>query len=175
MLLTIALIALLAGVLIGGAAHLLTEKPVTTDEVFWKAVQESRKRALNAEHEMWLKFDKDKKQFAILDGLAPATVGPDGVTLEETPVKVFPLAPEISKNVTVEFLGASAKGANTILIGGVLLEAKSITFVKFYPDGTCMPFRLQVATSGDSRILSIDQWTCAQVLTPTDPNARPTS
>src|SRR3954469_8199187 len=117
-LLTIAIIALLAGALIGGAAHLLTDQPVTSDEVFWKAVQEARKAAPKAEHDIRLKFDKEKKQFVLIDGQAPATLAPDGFTKEETPIKTLPVPAPAAADLTVEFLAASTKGGNAILVGG---------------------------------------------------------
>ncbi|HUR58122.1 MAG TPA: type II secretion system protein, partial [Opitutaceae bacterium] len=90
-LLTIGLIALLAGVLVAGAAHLLSDKPVTADEVFWKAVQEARKAALKSEKEVRLRFDTPKKQFVLVDGFAPSTLGADGFTREETVIKQIPV------------------------------------------------------------------------------------
>ncbi len=174
-LLCIALIALLGGGLIGGASHLLSEQPVTPHAVFWKAVQEARKAALKSEHEIRLKFDREKKHFYLVDGIAPSAVAEDGVTRVETPLKIFPIAAELARDLTVDFLGASAKGGNTILVGGVLLESRTISHVSFYSDGTCMAFRAQLARNGASTILSIDPWTCAPVLTPADPNAPPAS
>lgn len=173
-LLTIAIIALLAGALVGGSARLLREQPVSVEEVFWKAVQETRKTALKAEHDIRLKYDKDKKQFVIVDGVAPAPMGPDGFTPEEVPLKTFALPPEMTSDLTVEFLGAATKGGNSILIAGVLLESQTISYVKFYSDGTCQPFRLQIMRNGGVHSLAIDPWTCAAVLTPPDPNAPPT-
>ena len=170
-LLTIAIIALLASVLIGGAARLLSEQPVSADEVFWKAVQESRKKALQTEHDIRLKFDKEKKQFLMVDGIAPAVLAADGYTREEAPLKTFPIPPASSVDLTVEFLGASAKGSKMMLIAGALVDAQPISYVTFYSDGTCVPFRLQVMRAGAVHTLSIDPWTCAPVLTPPDPNA----
>jgi prepilin-type N-terminal cleavage/methylation domain-containing protein len=170
-LLVIALIALLAGVLVGGASGLLNDKPVSADDVFWSAVQEARKKALKAEHEIRLKFDKDKKEFVLIDGLAPTTLGPDGVTLVETPLKELPVPPAGATDLTVDFLSPTkGGGGNTILIGGVLLEAQPIAFVTFYADGTCSPFRAQFARNGAAHILTVDPWTCAAVLTPADQN-----
>ncbi len=174
-LLCIALIALLGGVLIGGSSHLLSEQPTTPYAVFWKAVQEARKAALKSEHEIRLKFDLDKKFFYLVDGLVPSTVAEDGFTRVEVPIKTFPIAAEITRDLTVEFLGASSKGGNTILVGGMLLESRTIPHVAFYSDGTCTAFRAQFARAGASTILSIDPWTCAPVLTPADPNAPPGS
>jgi prepilin-type N-terminal cleavage/methylation domain-containing protein len=172
-LLTLAIIALLASVLIGGSARLLNEQPVSVDDIFWKAVREARKTALKAEHDIRLKFDKDKKQFVIIDGVAPATLAADGFTKEEVPLKTFPIPPESSSDLMVDFLGASTKGANLILIGGVALESSPVQFVTFYSDGTCMAFRAQISRKGAVHTLNIDPWTCAPVLTPADPNALP--
>ncbi len=169
-LLSLAIIALLGGALVGGTVRMLNEQPVTADEVFWKAVQETRKMALKREHEIRLTFDKEKKQFLLLDGLAPPTVAADGITKEEIPLKVFAVAAGPSSDLTIEFLGAGAKGGNTILVGGMLLESQALPYVSFYADGTCQAFRVQVARLGGVHVLAIDPWTCAPVLTPNDPN-----
>jgi len=172
-LLSIAIIALVASVLIGGSARLLTEQPVTPDDVFWTAVREARKAALKSEREVRLKFDKEKKHFVLLDGHAPSVLAADGVTKEEKPLKTLAVPPLSADGLAVEFLGASAKGGNAILVGGVLLEAQTIPFVTFYSDGTCTAFRVQISRGGGSHTLSIDPWTCAPVLTPVDPNTLP--
>ena len=86
-------------------------------------------------------------------------------------MKSFPVHPATAGDLTVDFLGASTKGGNTILVGGVLIEAKTIPYVTFYSDGTCLPFRAQFTRGGASSILAIDPWTCAPVLLPPDPNA----
>lgn len=171
-LLTIAIIALLATVLIGGAASLLAEQPVSVDDVFWKSVQEARKAALKAEHDIRLKYDKDKKQFVVVDGVAPPVLAADGFTKEEMPLKTFKLTASNDNDMTVEFLGGSAKGGRAILVGGVLLETQPIPFATFYSDGTCSQFRLQIMRNGAAHILTIDPWTCAPMLSKSD---QPTS
>lgn len=169
-LLSLAIIALIGGVLIAGSAHLLGEKPVTTTEIFWQAVQESRKAALKAEHDMRLKFDAQKKQFVLLDGLAPSRLAADGFTREEAPVKAFPIPSAYAADLEVSFLSAS-KGGPTLLLGGVLVESQPLGFVTFYPDGTCSPFRVQFMRNAAASTLAVDPWTCAPILTPNDPNA----
>lgn len=171
-LLSIAIIALLASVLVGGAAHLLRQQPVTAQDVFWTAVREARKTALKAEHEIRLKFDREKKQFLLIDGLAPTSLASDGFTREELPLKQFPVQVPAGTELEIGFLGPATKGGgNTILVGGVLIESQTIPYVTFYADGTCTAFRAQVVRNGGTSILSIDPWTCAPVLTPEDPNA----
>lgn len=167
----IALLALLGGVLIGTSSHLLTEQPATPHAIFWKAVQEARKAALKAGHEIRLKFDRERKHFYLVDGLAPTTTAEDGFTRLETPLKTFPIPPETARDLTVDFLAASTKGGLAILVGGVLLESRTISHVPFYADGTCRAFRAQFARGAASTILAIDPWTCAPVLNPADPNA----
>lgn len=169
-LLSIALIAMLAGALVGGAAHLLTDQPVTADEVFWKAVQEARKAALKGEKEVRLRFDREKKQFTLIDGFAPKRLAADGFTEEETVIKQFVIPPASATDLTIDFLGAG-KGGPLNLIGGMAVETQPIGFATFYSDGTCMPFRVQIMRKGGSHVLSIDPWTCAAVLV-VDPNAR---
>ena len=74
-LLSLAIIALIGTVLIGGSAQLLSEHPASPDEVFDKAVQEARKTALKSEKPVRLVFKKDQdqaaKRFAIVDSAAP--------------------------------------------------------------------------------------------------------
>ena len=172
-LLSLAIIGLLASVLIGGSARLLSGQPPSIDDVFWKSVQEARKTALKSEHDVRLKFDKEKKAFLLIDATAPATLAADGFTKEEVPLKVFALPSTAAADLAVEFMAAAAKGGNTILVGGTLLESQPIPYVTFYTDGTCTAFRTQIVRNGAAHMLSIDRWTCAEVLTPSDPNALP--
>jgi len=173
-LLSLALIALLASVLVGLSSRLTTDQPATASDVFWLAVREARKAALKSEHEIRLTFDKDKKQFLLLDGLAPATLATDGFTRIETPRKTIPVPAPVSAELAVDFLAPAPKGGGSaILVGGVLIEAQTIPYVSFYPDGTCRPFRAQFVRGGATSMLTVDPWTCAPVLTPRDPNAPP--
>lgn len=173
-LLSIAIIALVATVLVGGTARLLDEQPVSADDILWKAVREARKTALKSERDVRLRFDKEKKQFVLLAAEAPAVLAADGFTKEEAPLQVFALVAPAAADTTVEFLGAGTKGGNAILVGGMLLEAETLKHVTFYADGTCTAFRAQIARNGGVHVLAIDPWTCAPVLPPVDPNAPPT-
>jgi general secretion pathway protein H len=51
-----------------------------------------------------------------------------------------------------------------MLIGGQLKE-ETIPRVRFYADGTCDPFRLEISRDNSRREIAIDPWTCA-VLAP---------
>ena len=128
------------------------------------------------EHEIRLKYDKEAKQFLLIDGLAPSTLAADGFTREEHPLKQLPVLAAAAGDLNVEFLAPATKGGGpVILVGGVMIESQPIPYVTFYSDGTCSAFRAQFTRNGGASILSIDPWTCAPVLTPAEPNAPPTS
>ncbi|MBL9188199.1 MAG: prepilin-type N-terminal cleavage/methylation domain-containing protein [Opitutaceae bacterium] len=173
-LLVVAIIGLIASVLIGGAVPLFGERSIAPGDVFRRAVQEARKTALKSGHEIRLKFHKEKSRFLLFDGTVPAVLAADGFTREETPLKEFPV-PAAGGELAVDFLAPASKGGggNAILVGGVLLEARTIPHVTFFPDGTCSPFRAQFVRGGGVTVLAIDPWTCAEVLTPPDPHALP--
>jgi prepilin-type N-terminal cleavage/methylation domain-containing protein len=175
-LLSLAIIALIGTVLIGGTAQLLSERPASPDEIFDKAVQEARKTALKSEKPVRLVFKKDQeaKRFAIVDSAAPpapldpfiiAVPDPNAGVLQEFPI---PAAGDLD----VSFL-TSQKGGNSILIGGIAVETQTLPYVTFYSDGTCTPFRAQFLKNGATHTRPIDPWTCAPMLTPPDPNAPP--
>jgi prepilin-type N-terminal cleavage/methylation domain-containing protein len=50
--------------------------------------------------------------------------------------------------------------SGAMLIGGQLKE-ESIPRVRFYADGTCDPFRLEIMRDTSRRVIPIDPWTCA--------------
>jgi hypothetical protein len=93
------------------------------------------------------------------------------VTHGTTP-QPFPLPATVGPDFAVSFL-STQKGGSAILIAGQLVETQVISPIIFYGDGTCTAFRAQFQRAGNTHILSIDPWTCAQVLTPPDPNAPP--
>jgi hypothetical protein len=156
-LLAMAIIAILMTVFIGGSAALLKSRAVTPSEVFWKTVQECRKRALKTGKDVRLTFDTKEKKFVVNEVIA-GDAGP----------QQFPI-PGASDELAITFL-VMQKGGSAMLLGGVLVETQTIPAVNFYSDGTCTPFRLQIVKGIDTSVLSIDPWTCAPVLTPTDSN-----
>lgn len=145
-LVTLALIALLAGALVAGAGKLLKDQPTTPAEVFRKALTEARQYAIEKNVEVRLSFDAKNK------ALTASTT--DGT-------RSYPVAS--SDDVVIDFLAAQ-KGGSAMLIAGVLIETQSLPYVTFYPDGTCSPFRVQFRVNGNASIMPIDPWTCAPVL-----------
>ena len=148
-LLTLAIIAAMAAVLVSGSIRLTEMKPISPQEIFWKAVQETRKRALRSGAEQQLRITGKNKTLALVAS------GPNGETS-------FPF--NATSDLQVELL-SSGKSRSAILIGGQAVETGSVPYVTFYGDGTCSPFRVQFHAGGNSVFLvSIDPWTCAPVL-----------
>jgi prepilin-type N-terminal cleavage/methylation domain-containing protein len=150
-LLALALIALLGTIFIGGSEALLSDKAKSLDEQFWQACIAARRQALEDRKNVVVSYDPKVKGFIFSEGAAKVTV----------PVK----GPE---DLVIDFHSAQPSSISESLIGGTAVETEPITSVTFYNDGTCTPFRAQIRANGAAHVLSIDPWTCAQVLTLSD-------
>ena len=148
-LLAIALVALISTALIAGSVSLLKDKPSSADDVFWQAVVQARKAALQGGREVRMSFDSDQEAFVIDDGVAPPADVP------------IPSAP---KDLAVAFVAAQSNGADMVLLGGTAVDVQPMPSVTFFSDGTCSPFRLQIQARTGAHLLEIDPWTCAQKL-----------
>jgi hypothetical protein len=147
-LVVIGIMGLLAGVLVVGSTRLLDSKNPSPDDVFWKAVQATRQRALLSGEEVRLRFVGSEKERAFV------ATGKSG---EEK----FPCG--LNGDLKIEFLSPQKDGS-AILIMSQKVETSTVPFVTFYGDGTCSPFKLQIRNGGSARVIAIDPWTCAQVL-----------
>jgi hypothetical protein len=147
-LVTIALIALLTGVLVVGVSRLLGDRPKSPDDLFWAAVEASRHDALLNHRDLRLSFDPKTHQF---------------VANAPTEEMRYPFLPK--ETAEVDFLGPQAPGgSSSVLIGGQLEETQTIPAVMFYHDGTCSAFRVQFKSRNGVRVFAIDPWTCAPML-----------
>lgn len=157
--LALSLIGLMAAVLIGGSARMLSDKPESADDLFWKSVAAARKRALMSGRDVRLAYldDRDNgKRFTIGEG-------PD--------LKAFPIT-TASPDLAVNFMSAQKVAGSVMILAGQVIETQALPYVTFYGDGTCTAFRVQIRAGVDAHILSIDPWTCAPVLVPPDAFAR---
>jgi|SRR5882724_1068765 len=145
-LVTLALIALLTSVLIVGSTRVLNGQPATPQDILLKAVGEARKFAVESNTDVRLTYDAKGRAFTASNDQASRS---------------FPVT--TPGDVNFDFL-SSQKGGSAILVGGVLVETQPLSFVTFYPDGTCSPFRAQLRTDGTARVIAIDPWTCAPIL-----------
>jgi prepilin-type N-terminal cleavage/methylation domain-containing protein len=147
-LLVVALIALLGTIFIGGSSALLSDRAPPPDAQFWKACSEARAEALEEGKSVLLSFDGKARGFVLNDGAAKrelAFTGPD--------------------DTEVDFHPPASDSSSSVLVGGTLVETEALAAVTFYDDGTCTPFRAQIRSKAGAHLLSIDPWTCAQVLT----------
>jgi general secretion pathway protein H len=141
----LALIGLLTGLVAGGSVALLREKPVTGEEVLRSIISKVRRDAVIHFRDIRLSYDEKNKVFheSWADGEKQ-------------------LAVDVKGELKLEFL-STAKGSS-MLLGGDVVETETIPFVTFYSDGCCSPFRVQLRTGGPARQVSIDPWTCAEII-----------
>lgn len=144
-LLVLAVVALVSALVLPGLGSIFRSLDHREPErVLWDTIIAARERALTANRTVWLSYDPDKKLLAWSDGTGGSShAWPDEVGLT--------------------FLRAQA-GA-TVLLGGQLVETEEIRGVRFYADGTCDRFRVQLRSGPSSaRIIGVDPWTCAPVI-----------
>lgn len=137
----LALFGLIASLLIAGAGALLRRSDRDgAEQKALAAVAAARHQAVLAGRVLTLAFDRKTRR---LDW------GQGGVTLAE--------------DEEVRLLPPARTGA--MLVGGRVVE-EPLARVRFHPDGTCDPFRLEIVQRGASQIIAIDPWTCAVLAPP---------
>jgi general secretion pathway protein H len=142
-LLALAIVALIGSLLLPGVNSILRRiEGDDPDRVFWDVVTAAREQALTENRTVALRFDKENHLL----------VWGSSAGLQQKPLPA---------GVAVQFL--QAKAGSTILLGGVLVESQEIPLVRFYPDGTCDRFRVQIrrGETAAPQIVAIDPWTCA--------------
>lgn len=139
-LVVIALLALVSSLFVGGASDWLRARQLTPEDQFWQAIGDARQLALRTDQTVVLRYDEKTKQLRWSDGAAAQTLAWTGKSLEFLPVQ---------EN-------------GSILIGGSLVETGRLDAVRFFADGSCDAFRVQITSpDGRRRIMHIDPWTCA--------------
>jgi len=143
-LLVLGLISMLAAVLIGGSASLLKgtsrEDP---EDALLALLQTVRREAVAQGTVIILKSIPDDDD-------------PDAInyTWGENKIEKMP----VLAGVKVKIIGPEINAA--ILLGGEI-EESSLSQIKFYPDGTCDRFRLEITRNEARHVLPIDHLTCA--------------
>ena len=142
-LLVLALMALLATLLVPGVNSMLAAMNERgPEQQLSEAILAARQEALETGRTVELRFDAEKRQ--LVRGAAEAR------------------AEALAPGAAVEFLPVEAGG--NILLGGQLAEAQDpLRRVRFFPDGTCEPFRLRLkeGEAARPRLFVVDPWTCA--------------
>ena len=150
-LLVLGLVVLIGTVLAVGVSGAFNNDHPTPDDVFWQACRSAQKLASLSERDTSLSFDSKGKKLVWSNGLATESAAFDKANGE----------------VSLQFMQA-ANGGSLILIAGQVVETQEVPRVLFYPDGTCMPFRVQFRIASNAWQLAIDPWTCAPVLAKTE-------
>jgi len=137
LLVVLALFGLVTALLVGGGNALL--RAAARDDagsIALGAVASARSAAVLGGRTLELRYDEKARVLDWGEGRVPLA-GEDGVRLLP-PARV-----------------------SAVLIGGRLQES-ALPRVRFYADGTCDPFRLEIirATDRSSHILAMDPWTC---------------
>ena len=145
-LLVLALLVLFATLLLPGVNSILHEIEARTPEQrFGRLVLEARQRALETGRTIELRYDRETRRFRVGPAWSEA------------------LPPEVQWELLPAMQGP------TVLIGGQLVATGELRRVRFFPDGTCDPFRLQIREqSASPRLLVADPWTCALSLPPVE-------
>lgn len=148
-LLVLALIALFAAVFIPGVNSILDQmNDRGPEQLLSEAVLAARTEALESGRGVELSYDVEKRQLVYGAAAVRSDVLPLGVSIELLPMQA----------------------GTSILLGGELTEAQTpLKRVRFFPDGTCEPFRLRMKSGPDAkpRVLVVDPWTCALSSAPT--------
>lgn len=138
-LLVLAMLVLFATLLLPGVNSMLREIGARTPEQRVAGLMlTARQQALETGRTVELRYDEETRRFRI------------GPTWSET------LLPDVKLDLL-----PPAEGP-TVLLGGQLVSTGELRRVRFFPDGTCDPFRVQIREqAAPPRLLVADPWTCA--------------
>lgn len=159
-LLVIALIGVLASIFVLNFDVLLRQNETgSLEQAFWKASSEARNLALFERRPQDLRYDPETTAYLIGGG--------------EEAVR-FPVnTSDWTEGVETEVLfNQSLTDDSFKLVGGKLITERQVPFVRFFPDGTCMPFVLSIRVDEDVRTIEIDPWSGAELLPPEEDTTR---
>ncbi len=141
-LVTLALIALLSGLLVGGAIALVRDRPTTGEEILRSAIAKTRRHALERYENVRLSYDAQGHCF-----------------VASAPDATWRIPVTMPGNVDFSFLPVTQ--GSVALLGGDVVETSSLPYVTFYRDGGSSPFRAQIKIGTAAQVIVFDPWTCS--------------
>jgi len=141
-LLVLAILALFATLFIPGVNAIIREIDARgPEQIISETILAARGTALETGRTVTLRFDDRERRF-FAEGLG-----------------AFRSAP-LPAGLKLDLLPPETDGM--VLLGGRLVETGELKRIRFFPDGTCDPFRLQLQQDATPpRLLLADPWTCA--------------
>lgn len=150
-LLVIALIAVAGTMFIVSVESLGKSSPADAFEgAFWKAMAQARERALTSRRTVELRWDEETRAFLVGSGEGAVSIRIESTEKAESFGATF--TEEVAAN-------------DFILVRGELVTRRAIPVVRYFPDGSCQPFHVELAFGESSRRrMIIDPWTGAEML-----------
>jgi general secretion pathway protein H len=140
-LLVLALLAIFATLLLPGVNSMLqAASSRAPQQVLSDTILAARGAALESGRTVELRYDPELRQLSWTGPAAKTETLPASQKLEFLPVETN----------------------SAILLGGQLVETGTIRRIRFFPDGTCDPFRARLQVEKNPpQLFVIDPWTCA--------------
>jgi prepilin-type N-terminal cleavage/methylation domain-containing protein len=155
-LLVIGLIGVLASIFVVNFDTLIRLNEIDTlEQAFWKASSDIRNRAMFERHIQDLRYDPESVSYLIGTGENPKRYAAD--------------TSDWSEDTEAEVLFKQKLSDDSYrLVGGKLITLREIPLVRYFPDGTCMPFILEIRVGGELRSIEVDPWSGAELLASDD-------
>jgi general secretion pathway protein H len=155
-LLVIALIGILASIFVINFDTLIRQNESDSlEQAFWKASSEARNLAMFERRAQDLRYDPESQAYLIGAG--------ENVRRYTVDTSSW------SDDAQVEVLFKQRLSDDSYrLIGGKLITLREAPIVRFFPDGTCMPFILEIRVGDNLRSIEVDPWSGAELLASED-------
>jgi prepilin-type N-terminal cleavage/methylation domain-containing protein len=152
LLLVFALIATMASVFVISLETMARTTPGDAIEgAFWSAMRQAREQAVQTRAPQTISYNVKDSKFAV--------DGPEGTKTVSLELD----APVDPAKLEAVFTQALPSNSFT-LVRGRLVTEREIPSMLVFPDGTCQPVTVEFRFPGGTHRISLDPWTCAQMV-----------
>lgn len=153
--LTVALIALMSGMLVMNIGSILKVTAIESlEHEYWRSVDSARSNAVFSQKPHFIVWNEETSTFVVSSAGA---------------VENFELNTSEFGDVEVEVLFEEIAPENSyVLIRGELVAKREIATVGFFPDGTCTPYTVTLKIGDHESHFQMDPWTGVRLV---DPNS----